>query len=348
MSDDLQFAALHSDDALLDALGARTPGASLGVAGGVDASASADVAARLLGAWAHEIDTRPGPLTDLLAQGAPAHARIDRPLSAVGNSKVAPLAGRRRRRAMPRIAAAATAGVLVIGLGGVAAATGGAPLESLRRAVGAAPAAADTSSTAARASSFLASANKALDARNLSLAAVNFGRAQDLYFQIQDSDSLESLRAKIAAFRARWDAVAAQLAGAIAKGDKSASESPMPVLPALRAPNSPESAAVPLLEPNYQLPGPEAKEQAVPEVGLEDPSDRVKLPDEGLEDEKGDRLEGAKEGLKDAKDRIKDRAAEKLKPERNAPAPSKPLPGDLPGPSRGPVDGLGPEGLFDR
>ncbi|MGQ0843711.1 MAG: hypothetical protein ACT4QF_06215 [Sporichthyaceae bacterium] len=351
MNEDLQFAALHSDDALLDALGARTPGAALGVAAGVDLSASDDAAARLLGAFAREIDTRPGPLAHLLdPNAAPAPARTERPFTAVEETSIAPLAARRRRRAVPRIAAAAAAGVLVVGLGGVAAAVGGAaPLETLRRAVGAAPEATPTLSTAAaQASSLLASAGKALDAGDLPLAADRFGRAQDLYFQIQDTAAARTLRAKIADFRARWETVVAPVAGVLAKGEGSSSKSTAPVLPALRQPKASEPAAKPLPEPNYQLPGPEAKEQLVPEAGMDDPSCNVSLPDEGLEDEKCDRLEGAKTGLNEAKDQLKDKAAEKLKPRRSDPAPTKPLPGDLPGPSRGPLDGLGPEGLFGR
>ncbi len=89
MSDDLQFGALHSDDALLDALGGRVPGASLSVAQGVTPCASEDVVARLLAAYAEEIDNRPGPLTELLRNPVPAAVRLERPLAAVDQDPTA-------------------------------------------------------------------------------------------------------------------------------------------------------------------------------------------------------------------------------------------------------------------
>lgn len=367
MRDD--FSALHSDDALLDALGARARGAALGVAAGVDPSAAADSAARLLAAWAQEIDTRPGPLAHLLGEVDPA-ARTERPLTAVkpavtrlhgrlsrakqeqrGTSALASEAiepvdrrehSRPRRSAMPRVVAAATAGVLVLGLGGVAAAvSGGTPFESLRRVVGAAPEISAADTPAQRASALLAAAEDALDSGNLTLAAERLAGAQELLPQVTDAKELRTLRAKLAAFRARWEKVLAPVAGAVSKveqaeqAEKRAAELPGVVQ---KRSGVPDKDIVP---DSFDSRRP----QLVPEAGMDDPSDKLTLPDPGLEDEKGDRLEGAKQELKDTRDELKNRAGKKVEQLPKRKEPAKPLPGDLPGP----LDGrLGPDDLLGR
>lgn len=365
MRDDLQFAALHSDDALLDALGARTPGASLGVATGVHATVSGDIAARLLGVWAHEIDTRPGPLAELLGAGvAGSGARGEHsPLTAIeidavpsGEGSVTALHARRRRRtAMPRAAVAAAAGVLVLGLGGVAAASGGTPfVESLRQMVGAAPeAAAEAKTPAQRATALLAAAEQALDAGDLTLAAEQLARAQNLLPEVLDARAARTLRAKMAAFQARWQKIVVPVVGALPKAHKS---------------NKPAAGALPtLVDPQRPaLPAPAQSSvgelgeppdgQLVPEAGVDDPSDRIQLPGSGLDSDKGGRLDDAKDdlnntksdklgttkdGLNTAKDGLKDRAKDKLEPRPKRQAPKEPMPGDLPGPANGPLEGLG-------
>lgn len=357
MRDDLQFAALHSDDALLDALGTRTPGASLGVATGVDATASSDVAARLLGAWTQEIDTRPGPLADLLGAGAAGSgARSERsPLTAIETDapSAIPLHARpRRRTAMPRAVAAATAGVLVLGLGGVAAASGGAPFESLRRAVGAAPEVAEVKSPAQRATALIAAAEQALDAGDLTLAAEQLAQAQNLLPQVLDARAARTLRAKMAAFQARWQKIVAPVVGALPKAQKS--NKPAGALPTLVDPQRP-GAPAPAQSSVGEL-GEPPDGQLVPEAGVDDPSDRIQLPDPGLEPAEGGRLNDAKDdlnnaksnklgttkdGLNTAKDGLKDRAKGKLEPRPQGEAPKEPMPGDLPGPANGPLGGLG-------
>lgn len=337
MRDDLHFAALHSDDALLDALGARTTGAAFGVAAGVDVSAAGDPVARLLGAWAQEIDTRPGPLAHLLGEVDPA-TRQDRPLAAV-EPAVTRLHARPRRVLVPRAVAAATAGVLVLGLGGVAAAvSGGSPFESLRRVVGAAPQVSDAQTPAQRASALLAAAEEALDAGNLTLAAERLAGAQGLLSQVTDAKELRTLRAKLAAFRARWEKILGPVSGAVSKAEqaeKRAAELPGVVEKRSGVPDRQ------ILPDSYDSRRP----QLVPEAGMDDPSDRLALPDPGLEDEKGDRLEGAKQGLQDTRDQIKDRAGKKVDQLPKRKEPAKPLPGDLPGP----LDGrLGPDDLLAR
>ena len=351
MRDDLQFAALHSDDALLDALGARTPGASLGVAAGVDASASPDLAARLLGAWTHEIDTRPGPLTDLLSAGAAVPSGgIDRPLAAIevdavhtGEGRVARLHARPRRSAMPRGAAVATAACLVLGLGGAAAAVSGSgSLDSIRRAVGAAPAS-DSQSPAERASALLAAAEEALDAGDLNLAADRMTRAQYLLAEISDARVARTLRAKMAALQTRWQRIVAPVSGALPKGEQS--DKPGGMLPLLTDPESADST--PYAQPGATAPG--AVEdprdpQLVPDAGVDDPSHKLPLPsDPGLH--------SAKEDLADTREELRDKAKDKLDkdelkslPERKAPpeVPKEPMPGDLPGPDEGSLGGLDP------
>lgn len=349
MRDDLQFAALHSDDALLDALAARTPGASLGVAAGVDASASPDPAARLLGAWTHEIDTRPGPLTDLLSAAVGATAAIDRPLTPVeaaaagaGDGKVAGLHARRRRSAMPRAAAVATASVLVLGLGGVAAAVSGGPLEPLRRAVGSVSNGNAEQDPAQRATALLLSAEEALDAGDFNLAAERMTRAQNLLPQVTDAKAARTLRAKIAAFQARWQRIVAPVAGALSKEEQA--EKPSTMLPMLVPPKQDGTPAGEATQSGAPTPAGEVpQEQLVPEAGMDDPSNKVPLPDPGLS--------SAKEDLADTREKLRDRAKEKLDkdklndlPENRTPreVPQEPMPGDLPGPAEGPLGGLDP------
>ncbi|MGQ0465786.1 MAG: hypothetical protein ACT4QG_10760 [Sporichthyaceae bacterium] len=349
MRDDLQFAALHSDDALLDALGARATGAALGVATGVDSSAEGDPVARLLGAWAHEVDTRPGPLTHLL--GEVEQAGAERPLTAV-EPGVTHLHRRPRRRALPRAVAAATASILVLGIGGVAAAvSGGTPFESLRQFVGAAPEVSDAETPAQRASALLVGAKDALDAGNLMLAAERFAGAQELLPEVSDAKEARTLRAQLAAFRARWEKVVAPVSAAVSKAEQQAEKGAVPGAVEKRSGVPDEQ----ILPDSFDSRRP----QLVPEAGMDDPSDRLTLPDPGLEDEKGDRLEsakqgledgkgerleGAKQGLEDTREDLKDRAGDKVEqlPKRNE--PRKQLPGDLPGP----LSGVGPDDLLFR
>jgi len=111
--------------------------------------------ARLLGAYTNEIDTRPGPLTDLLTAAVPNatpagvgsatiirsdRALADRALAAVtaeddgtswaaaGSPNLVPGSRRRRRVVVPGRWPSVRSARLVLGLGGVAAAvTGGGP-----------------------------------------------------------------------------------------------------------------------------------------------------------------------------------------------------------------------------
>jgi hypothetical protein len=333
MTDDLQFAALHSDDALLDALGGRVPGAALGVAAGVAPELEGDLVARLLGAYVAEIDHRPGPLSNLLETALvdAAAERTDRALVTVGASwagyesapPVVPLA-RRRRRLAPKVVAMATTGALVLGLGGVAAATGGSPLTPLRRAVGSVSnEVTPTRSPAERANAYLDQAEKALNAGNLTLAADQLAKVQRLLPLITDPDVLRSVRAELDALRERWQRVLAPAAAALAKTGDGATAGG-----SVTGQNVDPTAKSGFI---YQTPG-EAPETLVPGAGVTDPTDQIPAMRE--------------DNIDHAKKQLKDKAKEKL----GHPLPEKPLPDskDRPLPDKslpGPVGGLrGPAG----
>jgi hypothetical protein len=333
MTEDLQFAALHSDDALLDALGGRVPGAALGVAAGVDPRTEGDLVARLLGAYVAELDHRPGPLSTLLETALvdAAVARTDRALvSASGTSwagyesapAVLPLP--RRRTVAPRVVAIATTGALVLGLGGVAAATGGSPLTPLRRAVGSVSnEVTPARNPAERANQYLDQAEKALNEGNLTLAADQLAKVQRLLPSITDPDLLRSVRAELDALRERWQRVLAPPAAALAKATHGSP--PRGVAPRKDVDPTANSPFI------YQTPR-AAPETLVPGSGVTDPTDQIPAMRE--------------DNIDHAKKQLKDKAKEKL----GHPLPDKPLPDgqDRPLPDKqlpGPVGGLrGPAG----
>lgn len=321
MSEDLRFAALHSDDALLDALGGRVPGAALGVAAGVSADAEGDPVARLLGAYVTEIDQRPGPLSTLLESALvdAAAERVDRALvPAAGTSWAAyepapaALPLRRRRAFAPKAVAVATTGALVLGLGGVAAATGSSPLEPLRRAVGSVSGQVTPGRTPAeRASQYLDQAERALNRGDLVTAADQLAQVQRLLPLITDPDLLRSLQAELDALRERWQRIMSPAAAAVGKpGDGSTAG----------AGSSTDPTTTGFVSPPGQGP-----ETLVPGTGFGDPTDRLPAMRE--------------DNINHAKNQLKDKAKEKL----GHPLPDRqhPLPGDIPPP----VGGLrGPTG----
>jgi hypothetical protein len=322
MSEDLRFAALHSDDALLDALGGRVPGAALGVGAGIAADAEGDPVARLLGAYVAEIDHRPGPLSTLLEGAPPAVAaeHTDRPLVPAAGTcwaayeaapAVLPLRG--RRAFAPKVVAMATTGALVLGLGGVAAATGSSPLEPLRRAVGSVSGDVTPGRTPAeRASQYLDRAEKALNAGDLVTAADQLAEVQRLLPLITDPDLLRTLQAELDALRERWQRIMSPAAAAMSRtGD-----------------GTPGSGAGSSTDPTnggYISPPGHGPETLVPGTGVTDPTEQLPAMRE--------------DNIDHAKNQLKDKAKEKL----GHPLPDQqhPLPGDIPPP----VGGLrGPAG----
>lgn len=222
-TDDLEFAALHADDVLLDALGSRH-----------GAQAGADPVAGLLRAFAAEVDSRSGPLAALLADEfaadefradelaadrAPARATVA--LAARGED-LAPAGGglatatlvthRRHRRALaPRAAAMAIAGAVVFGAGGVAAAVGGqgSPLEGLRRAVQTVTGQDrdQVPAEAERVVRLIDSADKALRTGDLPTARILIEEADTRFAkfsnQFQDERGLEKMRSELSELRER-------------------------------------------------------------------------------------------------------------------------------------------------
>lgn len=354
MSEDLDFAALHSDDALLDALGGRVAGATLGVAHGVAPSASADVVARLLGAFAVEIDTRPGPLTRLLAtdtaltanQPAPMDpvlatiGRSDRGLAAVPaadgttwGDAVPPAVtvGRRWRGRVVahRAVALGAAGALVLGLGGVAAAvTGkGGPFEDLRRAVSSVTHSSTPHRTPAdRATKLLEGAESAMNNGDLKAADDRLSQAERLLPLISELDVARTIRADLDALRQRWAALVPAPAGAASKPATHPSPAGVP------GPKHGGATATP------------GSPSATPTADSLVPGANVGDPTKDLTTVNDSPVGAAKDNLKSKTKKAREKLGKSLP--QQAPTlpdhqlPDQPLPGGLPGPVgglRGPV-----------
>jgi hypothetical protein len=203
-TDELEFAALHADDLLLDALGARRPA---GVAG----SAQNDAVVGLLQAYVQELDYRPGPLTGLLVaeedfvpipQAAPV-------MVAAPPAPPVQLASHRRARigVAHRAAAVATVGALVLGLGGVSAAvTGqGSPIQGIRHVVGSVTNQVTPQHSAQeKISHTLAQAEKALNVNDLRSARDLLEKARTDIEGQSDPTAFSTLRADLIALRDRW------------------------------------------------------------------------------------------------------------------------------------------------
>ena len=213
--EELEFAALHADDVLLDALGARRP---VRVSGG--SGDSPDVVVGLLQAFAYEIDTRSGPLTALLAGNANGTAAdyvpMPQPVPAMVPAppldEPAPLSasgGHNRARFLVahRAAAVVTVGSLVLGLGGVSAAvTGeGGPLDGIRRVVGSVTdQVTPQRSDADRISRTLSDAEAALAAADLRSARELLEKARTEIEGAADPKAVTSLRSNLIELRDRW------------------------------------------------------------------------------------------------------------------------------------------------
>lgn len=210
-SGELKFAALHADDLLLDALGARRP-----VAG---AGGSTDVVAGLLQAYALEVDTRTGPLTGLLtadsAHDAADYVPVPQPVAAMAPPAMSePVELPTHRRAARgkflvahRAAAVVTVGSLVLGLGGVSAAAGGqgSPLDGIRRVMGSvAEQVTPQQSATDRVSHTLADAEKALAAADLRSARELLEKARTDIEGAADPATFSGLRGDLIELRDRW------------------------------------------------------------------------------------------------------------------------------------------------
>jgi hypothetical protein len=204
MSEELKFAALHADDVLLDALGGRWPAGASGGAG--------DVVAGLLQAYAHEVDTRCGPLTGLLTADAADYVPMPQSVPAmVPAPPVEPVALGTHRRvrilAAHRAAAVVTVGALVLGLGGVSAAvTGqGGPLDGIRHVVGSVTQQVSPQrSDVEKISRTLAAAQQALAVNDLRSARDLLEKARTDIEGASDPTAFSALRANLIDLRDRW------------------------------------------------------------------------------------------------------------------------------------------------
>lgn len=127
MSEELELATLYSDDRLLDCLAGRTE------------VSDPDVVCGLLAAFAAEVDTYPVLLADATLLSVGSHPALvpgrssatapvldeDEPAEPCPGMLALPISRSRRHLMLPRTAAAATAMVVVLGVGGAAAAVGG-------------------------------------------------------------------------------------------------------------------------------------------------------------------------------------------------------------------------------
>lgn len=286
--EELEFAALHADDLLLDALGARRP---------VDAAGN-DVVTGLLAAYAQEIDTRSGPLTGLLTGSADGTAAdyvpMPRPVSAmvpappVGDT--VPLSARRRSNRAKflvahRAAAVVTVGSLVLGIGGVSAAvTGdGGPLDGIRRVVDSVTEQVTPQrSDADRISRTLSDAEAALAAADLRSARDLLEKARTDIEGAADPAEFSSLRSNLIELRDRWhqafDSDAAPAA-------PQATESERGFEPTV---------------PGEKVLGPDGKPGGLVGGGKDSPADKLPV--------------GPESGITQTKDQIADRAEQKLEP----------------------------------
>ncbi len=281
MSEELKFAALHADDLLLDALGARQR---------VDTAD--DPIAGLLAAYVSEIDARPGPLTTLLEE-TPAYAEeifaagpALVPAPPIAEPLVLPRrsAGRARFLVAHRAAAVVTVGSLVLGLGGVSAAvTGdGGPLENIRRVVGSVTEQVTPQrSDSERISRMLTDADKALADHDLREARELLEKARTGIEGAGDPQKFSSLRANLIELRDRWHQAFSDESDAAVAAPESEGGDRVDVVPG-------EGMFTPDKKPSEVLD---------PRVN---PTD--KLPT------------SPKDDLKQAKDEVADRAEQKLEP----------------------------------
>lgn len=312
ISGELEFAALHADDLLLDALGARGPVATSG--------GTTDVVAGLLQAYVRELDSRPGPLTALLVadedfvpmpQAAP--AMVAAPPVADPLADPVALSAHRRMRlgAGHRAAAIATVGALVLGLGGVSAAvTGqGGPIQGIRHVVGSVTdQVTPQRSEQDRISRTLAQAEKALNVNDLRGARDLLEKARTDIEDQNDQTAFSALRANLIQLRDRWHRAFEQAA------------TPSPATPAA------DAATIDPSVPGQAVLSPEGKAGGLVD-GAGSGTD-TNNPTEGLP-------VGPKSGLTQTKDQIADHAEQKLEP-----LPDLPV-GEMRAPTWAPIIGDG-------
>lgn len=287
--EELEFAALHADDLLLDAQGARRP---------VSVTDSDDLVVGLLAAYAQEIDTRTGPLTGLLSGSADGSADdyvpMPQPVPAMVPAPpildAVPLSpARRDRRARflvaHRAAAVVTVGSLVLGIGGVAAAVNGegGPLDGIRRVVGSVTEQVKPQrSDADRISRTLSDAEAALAAADLRSARELLEKARTDIEGAADPAAYSSLRSNLIELRDRWH--------------QALDPNAAPVSPPATEPDrglNPDVAGEKVLAPDGKPGG---------LVGAAEDAPTDKLP------------VGPESGLTQTKDQIADRAEQKLEP----------------------------------
>jgi hypothetical protein len=283
--EELEFAALHADDLLLDALGARRP---------VDAHGSDDLVAGLLAAYAQEIDTRTGPLTGLLTADAADYVPMPQPVPAMVPAppigELAPLSTRRRdNRARflvaHRAAAVVTVGSLVLGIGGVSAAVAGdgGPLDGIRRVMDSVTEQVKPQrSDADRISRTLSDAEAALAAADLRGARELLEKARTDIEGAADPTAFSSLRSNLIELRDRWhqalDSDAAPAAPQATESDR----------------------GIDADVPGEEVLAPDGKPGGLVGGGKDSPADKLPV--------------GPESGITQTKDQIADRAEQKLEP----------------------------------
>lgn len=308
-SGELEFAALHADDLLLDALGARRPA-------GASGAYANDVVAGLLQAYVHELDTRPGPLTGLLvAEDEFVPMRHAAPaMVAAPPADPIPLASHRRPRfgVGHRAAAVATVGALVLGLGGVSAAvTGqGGPIQGIRHVVGSVTdQVTPQHSEQDRISRTLAQAEKALSINDLRSARELLEKARADIEGQPDQTAFSALRNDLIALRDRWHRAFEQSTS-----------------PAQAAPGTSDGKLNPAV-PGGSVLSPDKKPSAIVDNAGDAGTDN-NTPAEGFP-------VGPKSGLAQTKDQIADHAEQKLEP-----LPDLPV-GEMRAPTWAPIIGGG-------
>lgn len=195
----LEFAVLHADDLLLDALGGRR-----------EAGAPGDPVVGLLRAFTAEVDDMPRSIAGLADPGRGWALASADDVPGFGAAPPVQLPTPRRARILlaPRAAAVVTIGAVVLGIGGVSAAVSGegSPLQGIRRVVDTVAAQVTPErSDADKVSALLREADAALAVGDLGKARGLLVQARERLADVDDVVALGPLQQNLIQLQNRWN-----------------------------------------------------------------------------------------------------------------------------------------------
>lgn len=284
MSTELEFAALHADDLLLDAVGGRRE------------ATDTDPVAGLLAAFAADVDTRPIPAERPQPASIPRQGVQDPP-------PPVPLPLRRRVLA-GRVAAIATAGAMVVGIGGVSAAVAGSPgpFGEIGQVVSAvAERVTPERSAADKVTRLLAGARDAIERGDAQTANELLALARTRLTTVEDPSDVRHLQARLRTLQVRLGELTGPATAAVPRGERpdgpadvvdQPGQAPKAAVPNSKAPAATGSTIVDDSSPS------QSPEELLPGTGVQDPTERL-VPER-------------QPGLGEAKERLKDKADEEI------------------------------------